>query len=64
MITIKLGNYSEREKELIANLMEYAQMGVCQLCQSPNCLVEQNHKCPYRHLLADLERVEEKFRQT
>ena len=64
MITFRLGNYSEQEKEIIANLIEFAQMGVCQLCQSTECLLKPEVKCPYRHLLDDLNRVEEKFRQT
>ena len=63
MITIKLGSYSEQEKELIAKAMEFAQMGVCRLCESPECLPQSYKKCPYRHLLSDLERVEDKFRQ-
>ena len=62
MITVRTGNYSDSEKGIIYEVAIKAIESICSQCRCPH---DHNYcwtkKCPYRHIIDDLDRVVGKF---
>ncbi len=63
MITVKVGSYSNEEKENIRDLFATLEDYICDTCHDkhPACFksVCGTRSCPYRHLLYDVQAVQD-----
>lgn len=62
MITVKTGNYTEKEIEMIPKFAWLLQYHICIKCDNVNtCSEFANRDCTYRHILNDLLLVQTSF---
>lgn len=61
MITIRTGNYSDEEKEMIFDVSQSAIGNICAYCGCEDYSICWTNKCQYRHIIDDLSRVSARF---
>lgn len=57
MLTLKDHGYTPQEKRECGAIFDYLSCCVCYYCQEFGQDIVCTHTCPYRHIIADLERV-------